>query len=119
MPSTINTWPLQQLQCNKIAILNAQLMKIEEASRKREEQTTSFISTTREALEQKMDAYQGNREAHLTDLKSKMKVVRLDPPLKKNCQTIYAYRSIWRTSRKPDCPLNNNAMKYELLYRKN
>lgn len=58
-----------------MAVLNAQLMKIEEASRKREEQTTAFISTTREALEQKMDAYQGNREAHLTDLKSKMKVM--------------------------------------------
>lgn len=63
----------QQLELNKVAALSAQIMKIEEASRKKEEQTTSFISTTREALEQKMETHIGKREAYINELKTKMK----------------------------------------------
>ncbi|XP_018324587.1 stathmin-1-A isoform X6 [Agrilus planipennis] len=63
----------KQLEQNKVAALSAQIMKIEEASRKKDEQTNQFISATREALEQKMENHIGKREAFITDLKTKMK----------------------------------------------
>lgn len=50
------------------------MLKIEEASRKKDEQTSLFITTTREALEQKMETHLGKREAYITDLKTKLKV---------------------------------------------
>lgn len=53
------------------------MQKIEEASRKKDEQTTQFISATRDALEQKMENYTEKREAYITDLKTKLKVVFL------------------------------------------
>lgn len=62
------------MELNKVAALSAQIMKIEEASRKKDEQTNSFISNTREALEQKMETHIGKREAYINDLKNKMKV---------------------------------------------
>lgn len=62
------------MELNKVAALSAQIMKIEEATRKKDEQTTAFISTTRDALEQKMETHIGKREAYITDLKNKMKV---------------------------------------------
>lgn len=49
------------------------MQKIEEASRKKDEQTSQFISATREALEQKMETHLGKREAYITDLKTKLK----------------------------------------------
>ncbi|XP_071052720.1 stathmin-2 isoform X4 [Onthophagus taurus] len=63
----------QQLEANKIASLTAKMLKIEEASRKKDEQTNQFISATREALEQKMETHLGKREAYITDLKTKLK----------------------------------------------
>ncbi|XP_031344550.1 tropomyosin isoform X2 [Photinus pyralis] len=63
----------QQLELNKVAALSAQIMKIEEASRKKDEQTNNFISVTRDALEQKMETHIGKREAYIHELKSKMK----------------------------------------------
>ncbi|KAK9730406.1 Stathmin family [Popillia japonica] len=63
----------QQLESNKIAALSAKMLKIEEASRKKDEQTSLFITTTREALEQKMETHLGKREAYITDLKTKLK----------------------------------------------
>lgn len=66
----------QQLESMKIAALSAQMQKIEDASRKKDEQTHQFILATREALEQKMEQHGSNREAYITDLKTKLKVVR-------------------------------------------
>lgn len=59
---------------SKVAALSAQIMKIEEATRKKDEQTSSFITNTRDALEQKMETHIEKREAYINDLKSKMKV---------------------------------------------
>lgn len=64
----------QQLESNKIAALSAKMLKIEEASRKKDEQTSQFITATREALEQKMETHLGKREAYISDLKTKLKV---------------------------------------------
>ncbi|XP_063918058.1 myosin-9 isoform X3 [Zophobas morio] len=63
----------QQLESNKIAALAAKMQKIEEASRKKDEQTSQFISATREALEHKMENHTEKREAYITDLKTKLK----------------------------------------------
>lgn len=66
---------LQQLESNKIAALAAKMQKIEDASRKKDEQTSQFISATRDALEQKMENHTEKREAYITDLKTKLKVI--------------------------------------------
>jgi stathmin len=63
----------QQLESNKIAALAAKMQKIEDASRKKDEQTSQFISATRDALEQKMENHTEKREAYITDLKTKLK----------------------------------------------
>ncbi|XP_066261143.1 uncharacterized protein PF3D7_1120000 isoform X4 [Euwallacea similis] len=63
----------QQHESNKIAALSIKLQKIEEASRKKDEQTNQFIFTTRDALEQKMGNVTEKREAYITDLKTKLK----------------------------------------------
>lgn len=65
----------QQLESNKIAALSAKLQRIEEASRKKDEQTNQFITATRDALEQKMETVTEKREAYITDLKTKLKVI--------------------------------------------
>lgn len=57
-----------------MAAISAQMQKIEDASRKKDEQTNQFILATREALEQKMEQHGSNREAYITDLKTKLKV---------------------------------------------
>lgn len=61
------------LEANKMAALAAKMHKIEEASRKKDEQTSQFIAQTKEALDQKMVEHEGKREAYITDLKTKMK----------------------------------------------
>ncbi|CAG9826039.1 unnamed protein product [Diabrotica balteata] len=63
----------QQLESNKMAAWSAKIMKIEEASRKKNEKTCQFISATRDALEQKMGTHVEKREAYITDLRSKLK----------------------------------------------
>lgn len=65
---------LQQLESNKMAVLSAKMSKIEEASRKKDEQTSQFIIATKEALNQKMGLHEEKREAYITDLKTKLKV---------------------------------------------
>jgi flagellar biosynthesis chaperone FliJ len=52
--------------------LAEKLKKIEEAAKKRAEDETSFIQSTKESLEQKMEAFIENRENIITDLKSKL-----------------------------------------------
>jgi Fe2+ transport system protein B len=56
-----------------MALLAAKMSKIEEASKKREEQENNFISQTREALEQRMEAHIEKRESIINDLRSKIK----------------------------------------------
>jgi hypothetical protein len=56
-----------------MAVLAAKMSKVEEASKKREEQTNNFILQTREALEQKMEAHSEKRESLISDLKFKLK----------------------------------------------
>ncbi|CAH2017046.1 unnamed protein product [Acanthoscelides obtectus] len=63
----------QLLESNKMAALSAKMSKIEEANRKRDEYNNQFITTTKEALDQKMGQHVEKREAIITDLKSKMK----------------------------------------------
>ena len=58
----------------KLATINAKMQKIEEASKKRNEQTNIFINQTKEALEKKLKSHGEKREAFITDLKLKMKV---------------------------------------------
>ncbi|XP_050307120.1 uncharacterized protein LOC126743897 isoform X5 [Anthonomus grandis grandis] len=62
-----------QLESSKMAALSAKMQKIEEASRKKDEQTSQFITATRDALEQKMGTVTEKREAYITDLKTKLK----------------------------------------------
>lgn len=57
-----------------MAAITAKMSKIEEASRKKDEQTTQFITATKEALDQKMGLHEEKREAYITDLKTKLKV---------------------------------------------
>jgi hypothetical protein len=49
------------------------LSKIEEASKKKDEQENIFVTQTREALDQKMESHIEKREAYLSDLKAKLK----------------------------------------------
>lgn len=56
-----------------MATLAAKLSKIEEASKKKDEQNNVFISQTKEALDQKMGTYTENRENYISDLKNKLK----------------------------------------------
>lgn len=56
-----------------MAALAAMMSKIEEASKKKDEQTSAFIVQTKEALDQKMDTHVEKREAYINDLKAKLK----------------------------------------------
>lgn len=56
-----------------MATLAAKMAKIEEASRKKDEQTNNFITTTKEALDAKMEIHVGKREAYISDLRAKVK----------------------------------------------
>lgn len=56
-----------------MAAIAAKMAKIEEASRKKDEQTTMFISSTKEALDAKMETHVEKREAYISDLRSKVK----------------------------------------------
>lgn len=61
------------LEANKMATLAAKLSKIEEASKKKDEQNIVFINQTKEALEQKMENHIEKREAYITDIRTKLK----------------------------------------------
>ena len=56
-----------------MAAVAAQLSKIEEVSKKRDELNKSFVNATKESLDNKMNNMGGKREAYITDLKSKLK----------------------------------------------
>ncbi|XP_034947035.1 histone-lysine N-methyltransferase, H3 lysine-79 specific isoform X2 [Chelonus insularis] len=61
------------LEAHKLASLAAQLSKIEETARKKDELTSAFIIATRESLDAKMNNSEEKREAHITELKNKLK----------------------------------------------
>jgi hypothetical protein len=50
-----------------MAVLAAKMTRIEEASKKREEQGNNFISQTRESLQQKKEAHIEKRESLSSD----------------------------------------------------
>lgn len=61
------------LEAKKMAELSAKMAKIEEATRKKDELNNEFIIQTKEALENKMEQYEGKREAIISDMKEKLK----------------------------------------------
>ncbi|XP_019699826.1 stress response protein NST1 isoform X1 [Harpegnathos saltator] len=61
------------LEAHKLAGLAAKLSKIEEASRKKDELSAAFIAATRESLDAKMNNTEEKREAHIAELKNKLK----------------------------------------------
>ncbi|KAK9308787.1 hypothetical protein QLX08_001385 [Tetragonisca angustula] len=61
------------LEAHKLAALAAKLSKIEEASRKKDELSAAFIAATRESLDAKMNNTEEKREAHIAELKNKLK----------------------------------------------
>lgn len=63
----------QSLGANKMAALQAKMQRIEEASKKKDEQTNQFIAATKEALDQKMEVHVEKREAYISDLRTKLK----------------------------------------------
>nr|CAD7401365.1 unnamed protein product [Timema cristinae] len=64
---------ISNLEANRMAQLAVKMSKIEEASKKKDDQAHQFISQTREALEQKMETHEEKREAYISDLKAKLK----------------------------------------------
>lgn len=56
-----------------MAVIAAKLSKIEEASKKKDEQTSVFINQTKEALDQKMGTHIEKRDAYISDIKTKLK----------------------------------------------
>ncbi|KAF7404786.1 hypothetical protein HZH66_003692 [Vespula vulgaris] len=61
------------LESHKIAALSAKLSKIEEVARKKDELSAAFIAATRESLDAKMNNTEEKREAHIAELKNKLK----------------------------------------------
>ncbi|KAG8331981.1 Belongs to the stathmin [Homalodisca vitripennis] len=61
------------LEASKIASIAAKLAKIEEASKKKDEQTSVFITQTKEALDQKMETHVEKRDAYISAFKTKLK----------------------------------------------
>ncbi|KAG7207556.1 hypothetical protein KM043_009183 [Ampulex compressa] len=61
------------LEAHKLAALAAKLSKIEDASRKKDELSAAFVAATRESLDAKMNHTEEKREAHIAELKSKLK----------------------------------------------
>lgn len=62
-------------EAKKVADWTNKMAKIEEASRKKDELNNEFMVQTRETLINKMGNSEGKREAILTDMKEKLKVV--------------------------------------------
>lgn len=54
---------------------SAKMNKIEEISRKKDELNSEFMNQTKEALDAKMEHYEEKRDAIITDLKEKLKVI--------------------------------------------
>ncbi|XP_031763606.2 inner centromere protein B isoform X3 [Galleria mellonella] len=63
----------RSLEASKMAAIASKMAKIEEASRIRSEQTNNFISTTKEALDAKMENHEEKREAYINELRARLK----------------------------------------------
>jgi hypothetical protein len=70
----------QSLEAGRLVALSEKFRRIEEAAKKREEEETNFINSTKENLEQKMETHIGNRETLISDLKSKLNNHVRSPP---------------------------------------
>jgi stathmin len=68
---------LKNLEAKKIADWNAKAAKIEEATRKKDELNNEFKTQTKEALKSKMGNSEEKREAIISDLKEKLKVIKI------------------------------------------
>lgn len=64
---------LQSIEATKLNELKAKMGRIEEAAKKRDEQTQDFITATKSALDQKMKVHTEKHEEFLGDLISKVK----------------------------------------------
>jgi hypothetical protein len=62
----------QSLEAERLAALALKFRKIDEASKKREEEEANFINATKENLEQNMKLHIDNRETRIADIKSKL-----------------------------------------------
>ena len=60
------------MEASRLATLGERLARLEEAGKKREEANDAFITATRVALNDKLDASCSNREAYLLGLKAKV-----------------------------------------------
>lgn len=56
-----------------MAAIATKMQKIEDASRIRSEQTNTFISSTKEALDAKMETHEEKREAYISELRGRLK----------------------------------------------
>ncbi|XP_059485919.1 ensconsin isoform X3 [Neocloeon triangulifer] len=63
----------KSLEASKLNELKAKMNRIEEAAKKRDEQTQEFINVTKNALDQKMKVHTEKHEEYLGDLISKVK----------------------------------------------
>ncbi|CAG9784700.1 unnamed protein product [Diatraea saccharalis] len=63
----------RSLEASRMAAIAQKMARIEEASRIRMEQTNSFISTTKEALDAKMETHEEKREAYINELRARLK----------------------------------------------
>jgi len=64
---------MQSLEATKLSELKAKMGRIEEAAKKRDEQTQDFITATKSALDQKMKVHTEKHEEFLGDLINKVK----------------------------------------------
>lgn len=60
------------MEASRLATVGERMSRLEEASRKREENTIAFIAATQTALEDKLDTTSSNREAYLNGLRAKI-----------------------------------------------
>jgi len=65
----------QNLEAKKSSDWNAKMLKIEEAYRKKDELNNEFIAQTKENLNSKMEHSEEKRDAIISDLKEKLKVI--------------------------------------------
>ncbi|XP_012277391.1 stress response protein NST1 isoform X1 [Orussus abietinus] len=63
----------QSLEAEKLSQVAAKLQKIEEAARKKDELSAAFVAATRKSLDAKMNNTEEKREAHIAELKNRLK----------------------------------------------
>lgn len=66
---------MQNLEARKISDWTAKKNRIEEASRKKNELSKEFANQARDSLNAKLENYEENREAIMSELKDKLKVI--------------------------------------------